>query len=44
MGATEEDEEALVREVEIPNTLNIAAVHNEMKVAWILLFPDYLPV
>lgn len=32
MGATEEDEEARVREVEIPNTLNIAAALNEMKV------------
>lgn len=32
MGATEDDEEALIREVEIPNTLNIAATLNEMKV------------
>jgi len=36
MGATEDDEELLIRDVEIPNTLNIAAAYNQTKVIYVL--------
>jgi len=32
VGASDEDEESLLREVELPTTLNIAAAYNELQV------------